>query len=138
MNQFLRILIVVLIGWFSTATVQAADEPQNQDSYAYFGFEPDIITNYIKAGRTLGYIRLSVELRVKHQSRLADVEHNSPLLRDAIIKIFGSQDEPQIRSLTGREKIREQCLSTVNDLLFQETGEKDLVDDLLFTKYLYQ
>lgn len=116
----------------------AADGGKDEDSYAYFGLEPDIVTNFITQTKNLGYIRTAVELRVYHKSRLEAVKHNSPLLRDAIIEILGSQDSEQIRSQQGRENIRKLCLKTINNLLLQETGEKDVVADLIFTKYLYQ
>lgn len=138
MSRFTRFFIILCFGAFFCGVAQAAPDNPEQDSYAYYGFDPDIITNYVKAGKTLGYIRVSVEIRVPHKHMLETVEHNSPLLRDAIIKILGSQSEQEIRSLTGREEIRKKCLTTANDLLFQETGEKSMLDDLIFTKYLYQ
>ncbi|WP_211234178.1 MULTISPECIES: flagellar basal body-associated protein FliL [Aliagarivorans] len=105
--------------------------------YAYFAFEPDIITNYINKGRKLGYVRVTVEVMVDNESNLTHIEHHSPLIRDAIIEILGKQDYDDIRSLDGREEIRRRCLEVVNDLLVQETGRK-MVNNLLFTKYLYQ
>ncbi|CAG9295472.1 flagellar basal body-associated protein FliL [Celerinatantimonas diazotrophica] len=130
-----------LFGVLATTSIPAsfaADDQQAQDSYAYYSLEPDIVTNYITAGKSLGYIRASIELRVYHESKLKEVEHNAPLLRDAIIEILGSMDSQQIKSLSGREKLKTQCLNAVNNLLFQETGDKDVVADLIFTKYLYQ
>ncbi|MFM2486163.1 flagellar basal body-associated protein FliL [Celerinatantimonas yamalensis] len=132
---------IFLTGLLSAATLQAsfaADAKKEPDSYAYYGFEPDIVTNFINKNKQLGYIRVAIELRVAHQSQLDEVEHNAPLLRDAIIEILGSQDRQEIISLTGRERIREQCLKTINNLLRQETGEQNVVADILFTKYLYQ
>ncbi|MFM2479057.1 flagellar basal body-associated protein FliL [Celerinatantimonas sp. MCCC 1A17872] len=132
---------VFLFGLLATTSMQAsfaADDPKAPDTYAYYSLEPDIVTNYITAGKSLGYIRATIELRVYHESKLKEVEHNSPLLRDAIIEILGSMDSDQIKSLSGRDKLKEQCLNAVNNLLFQETGDKNIVADLIFTKYLYQ
>ena len=68
--------------------------------YAYFGFEPDIITNYVAAKKKMGYVRLTVELMVPSQN-IGVVEHHSPLLRDAIITIIGQQPEAKIKSIKG-------------------------------------
>lgn len=58
--------------------------PVNAQEYAYFGFEPDIVTNYTVVKKKMGYVRLTVELMVPGDN-LSVVEHHSPLLRDAII-----------------------------------------------------
>lgn len=113
-----------------------AQEATNPD-FAYFGFEPDIITNYISTGKKLGYVRLTAEVMVEHQSDLSSIEHHAPLIRDTIIEILGRQSEDDIKSLNGRETIRQMCEEAINDLLVQETGKK-LVRKLLFTKYIYQ
>lgn len=119
-----------------TAAAEDARAGGNAGDFAYYGFEPDIITNYIKKGRDLGYIRLTAELMVEGNKNLEVVEHHAPLLRSAIVEIFGRQPEDKIKSLAGREEIRRTCLSAVNALLEQETG-LPLAADLLFTKYLY-
>ena len=53
------------------------------------------------------------------------------------ITILGQQTETNVKSISEREGIRQRCLIEVNALLYAETGKKP-VEDLLFTKYLYQ
>lgn len=119
------------------ASASAAEaKVSSSGDFAYYGFEPDIITNYLKKGRDLGYIRLTAELMIEGNSNLEVVEHHAPLLRSAIVEIFGRQPEDKIKSLAGREEIRRTCLEVINALLEQETG-MPLASDLLFTKYLY-
>jgi flagellar FliL protein len=114
-----------------------AEDAAPKTSYGYYGFTPDIITNYIAKGKTLGYIRVTVEIMVSHDTDIEKIDQHAPLLRDAIIQILGRQPLERIKSLTGREEIRAECLLAVNELLIQEAGDK-LAKDLLFTKYLYQ
>lgn len=108
--------------------VKAAD-------YVYFGFEPDIITNYVAVKKKLGYVRLTVELMIDGSSNLEAVEHHSPLLRDAIINIIGQQSEEKIKSINGRHEIQKMCEDEIKALLTKETG-KPLVKSLLFTQWL--
>ncbi|MCE2572387.1 flagellar basal body-associated protein FliL [Motilimonas eburnea] len=112
-------------------------EEEKAGGIAYYAFEPDIITNYIKPGKRIGYVRVAVEFQLASASDLAVIEHHDPLLRDAMIEIFGRQDEQKIKSLTGREEIRDACLQQVNKLLVQEAGIKG-VSNVIFTKYMYQ
>ncbi|MCE2594127.1 flagellar basal body-associated protein FliL [Motilimonas cestriensis] len=129
-------LISLLVLLFLSAP-SLAEEAKGTDGIAYYAFEPDIITNYIKPGKRIGYVRVAVEFQLEHASDLAAIEHHDPLLRDAMIEIFGRQDEQKIKSITGRNEIRDACLQEVNKLLVQEAGIKG-VSNIIFTKYLYQ
>ncbi|MBE0367095.1 flagellar FliL protein [Pseudoalteromonas aurantia 208] len=103
----------------------------------YFGFEPDIITNYIgQSNKKLGYVRVTVDLMLNDVSNIAIVEHHTPLLRDAIVQILSKEPEETIKSLTGREEIRMRCAEKLKGLLNDETGQ-EIVREVLFTKYLY-
>lgn len=121
-------IIFLVISLFLTTNVHSAD-------YVYFGFEPDIVTNYVAVKKKMGYVRLTVELMIEGSSNLEVVEHHSPLLRDAIINIIGQQPEDKIKSINGRYEIQRLCEETVQELLKQETGQS-LVKKLMFTQWL--
>ena len=131
MKRFLFAL-VLLMGCQTWVYAEESDA----NAYAYFGFEPEIVTNYIAGRKKLGFVRVGVELMVKGKQDLENIEMHEPLLRAAIVEILGNQTEAQIKSMTGREAIRKDCLQTVNNLLRKEIG-KEAVVNLLFTKYLY-
>ena len=105
------------------------------NNYAYFGFEPDIVTNYVAVKKRMGFVRLTVELMVEDGDNLAIIEHHAPLLRDAIINIIGQQAEAKIKSMKGRAEIQLMCEEEVKDLLTKETGQP-LIKKLLFTQWL--
>ena len=79
-------------------------------NYAYFSLEPKITTNYLSSNaRKLGFVRVSIELMLEDAKFLEPADHHSPLMRAAIIEVFGSQTEEKVRSLIGREDIRRVC-----------------------------
>ncbi len=132
-KNFASLLLIVVATIFSFG---AYAEGEVEDNYAYYGFEPDLITNYISSGKKLGFVRIGIELMVRDPKDLFALEHHDPLLRAAILEIMGSQTADKVKSLTGREEIRRECYDTVNRLIEKETG-KAVVVNLLFTKYLY-
>lgn len=123
-----KIFAFILLSFFNTSAVNAAD-------YAYFGFEPEIVTNYVAAKKNMGYVRLTVELMIEDSSNLEIVEHHAPLLRDAIINIIGQQPEDKIKSIKGRIAIQRLCEDNIKELLSKETG-KPIIKKLLFTQWL--
>ncbi|WP_370316945.1 flagellar basal body-associated protein FliL [Pseudoalteromonas sp.] len=122
---------MLLVGATTSWSVRA------ESNVGYFGFEPDIITNYIGQGnKKLGYVRITVDLMLNDMADISVVEHHTPLLRDAIVEILSKEPEENIKSLTGREEIRKRCTEKLKALLKQETGQ-EIVREVLFTKYLY-
>jgi len=104
----------------------------------YHGFDPDIVTNYVTDGqKSLGYVRVTMELMIKDEKYLPLIEHHEPLILDAIVSVFGKEADTTIKSLQGREEVRMKILQKINELMKKETGT-ELVQDVLFTKYLYQ
>ncbi len=124
----MKIPLILLLALLSTTSAKAAD-------YAYFGFEPSIVTNYVAVKKKMGYVRLTVELMIEESSNYDIVEHHSPLLRDAIINIIGQQPESKVKSINGRHEIQRLCEDKVKQLLKKETG-KPLIKKLLFTQWL--
>lgn len=133
-----KVLITCLCLFSVVFGAYAADEKTvlSAADYTYYGFEPEIVTNYISDRKKLGFVKISVELMVRNTDDLLTVERHDPLLRAAIIEVLGNQTEEKIKSLTGREEIRRECFDIVNNLLKMEAG-KPLVVNLLFTSYLY-
>lgn len=126
------VLVCITVFAFTASPAKAQGEP------AYYGFEPDITTNYIRDTENfrMGYIRVAVEVMVPSTQQLSTVEYHAPLLTDAFIRIFSQASEQQIKSLTGRDDLRMQCLEEAQRLLRRETGEP-VVIDVIFTKYIY-
>ena len=132
-KSLLSIYLICLLAVNATISFSAHVESK----VGYFGFEPDIITNYIGQGnKKLGYVRITVDLMLNDMSDIRVVEHHTPLLRDAIVEILSKEPEENIKSLTGREEIRKRCTEKLKTLLKQETGQ-EIVREVLFTKYLY-
>ncbi|MGL1957683.1 MAG: flagellar basal body-associated protein FliL [Colwellia sp.] len=120
--------LIIISCLLSFSSVKASD-------YAYYGFEPDIVTNYVAVKKKMGYVRLTIELMVEKGDYLEIVQHHSPLLRDAIINIIGQQSEAKVKSIKGRSEIQLLCEEQVKELLKKETGQV-LIKKLLFTQWL--
>jgi len=127
-NRFMIKYLLAFALLLSFSPVKASD-------YAYYGFEPDIVTNYVAVKKRMGFVRITVELMVEDSSNLTIVEHHSPLLRDAIINIIGQQPEAKIKSIKGRSEIQFLCEEQVKELLKAETGQA-IIKKLLFTQWL--
>lgn len=130
----LKILPLLLL----LITALPAKAQEQQQEVVYYGFDPDIVTNYISGNRrSLGYIRITVELMLEDKAFLPAIEHHEPLILDIIYGTISKQPEDKIKSLTGREEIRLALLEKLQQAMKKEAGQT-IIRDLLFTKYLYQ
>ncbi|MEZ9624384.1 flagellar basal body-associated protein FliL [Aliivibrio fischeri] len=127
-------LLLIISQIFSPA-IHAEEEVAPQ--MGYFTLAPDLTTNFITTGKKLGYIQIRVDILVADNRDLSQLERHNPQIRNALVEVLGQQPEQRIKSLAGREEIRKECLTAINELLLAETG-KTLAVDLLFTKYIYQ
>ncbi|MGY3859836.1 MULTISPECIES: flagellar basal body-associated protein FliL [Aeromonas] len=139
MIQVLLMLLLSVTALTASASEEAGDAASAavKPGFAYHALDPDIITNYLGEGKTLGYVRVTVELMAENEADLKLLEQHDPLIRDAIIRLIGSKTGTQIKSLASREELRKECQDKVNELLVKESGKK-AVRELIFTKYLYQ
>ena len=132
-NIWLMTILLALLSYHNVVNGQEA----SRKSYAYFSLEPEIVTNYLgSSAKKLGFVRVSIELMLENPDLLEVAEHHSPLMRAATIEVFGSQLAEEVRSLSGRENIRNICLKKLQKLMLRETGSK-IIKDVIFTKYLY-
>lgn len=133
-----RLKYSVLSGLLWLAAMVPLQAQQQPNEVVYYGFDPDIVTNYVSDNRrSLGYLRISIELMLANRELLKTVEYHEPLILDTIIGILSKQPEQKVKSLSGREEIRQQILEQLQSVMKRETGQT-IVQDVLFTKYLYQ
>lgn len=134
--RLLKLTILSVALWLMSAGTALAKQPPAE--VVYYGFDPDIVTNYVSENRrSLGYLRVSVELMLPNKELLKTIEYHEPLILDTIISILSKQPEQRVKSLSGREEIRLQILEQLQTVMKRETGQT-IVQDILFTKYLYQ
>lgn len=131
--KLLIMIVASIFLWLGSIAGASADD------VSYYGFEPDITTNYLKEGNDyrLGFVRVAIEVMVPDPSYISVVEHHAPLLRNAFVSILSTATERQVRTMTGRDQLRLKCLERARELMLQETGNP-VIREVIFTKYLYQ
>jgi len=126
----LLICIFLLIAIFDSSNSRA------NEKLPYFIIEPDIITIIPNSTDELKYIRITAQLSFREEKYKSIIKYHEPSLKGAIIDVLRKQPLDRIRSLTGREEIRLDCLNELQRILIIESSQA-IISDLLFTKYLY-
>ncbi len=104
----------------------------------YYDMIPDFTTNLASTGTgRLHYLRIHVNIMVKDNADLPLLTTHDALIRDAIITIIGTKEYNAVATAAGREALRAECRARVAEIL-AEKKNGPVVQDLLFTNYLYQ
>jgi flagellar FliL protein len=137
--MMLKVLFRQLVTFFAIAAASLgfSQEAQKPD-IKYYDLDPNIITNYQKPpSRRLGFVTVDVQFQVRGEEGLDILDYHKPLIEDALIDVINSQPEEVIKDNTKRSEIRDAIKTKLTAILKEETG-KEVIEDVLFTKFIYQ
>lgn len=141
MTSKLLILLILMI-FLSLSGGASAEEAEGAEEVdiaelMYYEIEPNILTFYQGTGRKIGYVVVQVNIAVRGQDNYDLIELHMPLLQDVLIKFFNRQDKSVIQPFSERENLRLKAMEIVKEALKEEVG-KDIIENVLFTNYVYQ
>jgi len=132
------LLSAILLALTLAFSVQASgDDEENKISVQYIDLKPAFVANFGGPSPKLKFIKADVSLRVHSPEAAALVEQHMPLIRHEIVLLLSSQEDKEISTMQGQEKVRLEALERVKKVLGEETG-KVCAEDLLFTNFVLQ
>jgi len=142
LSKLNKCLFIILLTTFSVypALIKAEEASEEQaeiEPIMYFEIDPKVLTFYQGTGRKIGYVVVQVNIAVRGQENYDLVELHTPLIQDILIDFFNQQDKSVIQPFSERENLRIKAKESVIAVLKEETG-KDVIENLLFTDYVYQ
>ena len=102
----------------------------------YEDIAPAFIANYKYQGRQR-YMQVNVALMARNQADLDALKVHMPLIRNRLVMLFSGQDFAALMTPVGKEMLRSQATTVVQELAQKETG-KTVVEQVLFTNIVLQ
>jgi flagellar FliL protein len=112
------------------------EEEKAEPKVAYYSLIPALVGNF-GAGPKLKFYKADIALRVTGTEAEEKVEHHEPLIRNQLVMLFSQQSDASMADEAAKEKLRQEALKQVQDVLTQEEG-KPIVEDLLFNNLIIQ
>lgn len=128
-------LVLALMLFAAPSVVMAADEVTLSDTQ-YVALKPGFVTNYGGPGR-LKYVKVDMTLMVDGIASQSIIEKQLPLVRNTVVFVLARQNENNVVTPNGQERVRQQLLQALNEALTREVGQP-LVAEVLFTNFIYQ
>jgi len=110
------------------AAAEAAGEP------IYLGMDPFVV-NFDHRG-SIRYLQVELEVMARREETIGTVRHNMPAVRNRLIMLFSGQDFDVLRTVEGKEALRQAVLEAVNDVI--GLSGRDRVEEAFFTGFVLQ
>lgn len=114
------------------ATAQAPKEEKREP--AYMPMEKFLVNFDHKGG--MRYIQTDIQLMAYDPETLERVQRNMPAVRNRVIMLLSDQDFDALRTVAGKETLRQDVLTAVNEVL--DLKGPDAVEEAFFTSFVLQ
>lgn len=105
---------------------------------AYVSLTPPFVGNYALDGSPrLHVYKADIALKVTGAEAEAAVKHQDPLIRNQLVALFAQQTVESMTGVEAKEKLRQEALKQVQQVMNDEEG-KPVVEDLLFNNLIVQ
>ncbi|GMR08244.1 MAG: hypothetical protein BMS9Abin26_1249 [Gammaproteobacteria bacterium] len=104
----------------------------------YVPLKPPFVVNFAsQASSTAKFLQITMEVSTRDESVVADIEKHMPVIRNNLVLLLSSQDQQEISSREGKEKLRGEVLAEIQRILKKRTGKVG-VEDIYFTSFVMQ
>lgn len=139
MNKRLFILLGLLFSILAAPSLHAEEkkEAEAPKKAIYYALEPAFVVN-LQGGRRIHFMQVKVQLMTRDDNVVKAAEENQPPIRDAIIMLLAHQSGETMRSVQGREQVRQQAMAEVQKVLAEVAGIKEGIEAVYFTDFVIQ
>ena len=130
---------IVLMLALSLPMVAVAEEAEEGAAkVSYITLSPPFVGNYgLDGSSKLKVYKADISLRVSGAEAAKAVKANDPLIRNQLVGLFTQQTSESLGSVEAKEKLRQEALKQIQQVMLEETG-KPMVEDLLFNNLIVQ
>ena len=132
--KFLLLFIMLLLVTINPAA--AGGSGGGGGSSNYLPINPPFVVN-INNGNGFNFLQVNTELKLANPEFAGMVTHHMAAIRHIMIMLLSSQSTDQIRTLEGKELLREQALEAIQTVLEEETGDPT-IEAVYFTGFVIQ
>jgi len=119
----------------SGVVTETVDKKVNETAY-YVAMPRPFVFNIIGLKRER-LVQIKVQLMVRGSDNKDLAKANLPLIESTLLQVFSATTEQQLATYQGKELLRTDSLTKVNEILTKYTG-KGLVEKILFSGFVMQ
>lgn len=102
----------------------------------YFDITTPFVVN-IQSENGMNYLQVQAQLRLSNPELKSKLSANLPAIQHTMMMLLSEQNAKDLRSVAGKQKLRETVLKELQKLLEKEIGEP-AVEEVLFAGFIIQ
>jgi flagellar FliL protein len=103
----------------------------------YVEMNPPFVVNF-EPGAAARFLQVAVQVQTRSHEIVELLKHNTPLIRNDLLVLFGNKHVEEVATPEGKEALREAALEAVRHIVKEEGGEPEEVEAVLFTSFVMQ
>jgi flagellar FliL protein len=114
-----------------------AEEPEEvaEDRHNVYGSVGKLLANIDDDG-AVRYIQAEVDIVSYEKDVIDEAQHDMPAIRNRLLVLFSSQQYDEVKTIEGREFLRQASIDAVNEVL--GTTRDNGIHDVFFTAFIIQ
>lgn len=137
------VLVLAIAGgamlWLSGDSTDNADAvvvEERSESMEYYALNPPFVMSYLtRSGQR--YLQLGISVASHKPKVLETLELHDPKVRSEMLRIIGEQGFNELRTPSGKEKLRQELTSRLNAIV-REEAQIEGVEAVLFNNFVIQ
>lgn len=120
------------------AEAQAADAATGAGKPAlYTSLHPPLVVNFKDGFGDSHYMQVTMEVMARDQKVIDAVKNHTPVIRNALILLYGNVDYDAVATREGKEKMLADGLQEIQNVMTEQTGQSG-VEAVYFTNLIIQ
>ena len=137
-ERIVKAWIMLMLALSLPMAAVGEEAQEGGDKVSYITLSPPFVGNYgLDGSSKLKVYKADISLRVTGPEAAKAVKANDPLIRNQLVGLFTQQTSDTLGSVEAKEKLRQQALKQIQQVMSDETC-KPMVDDLLFNNLIVQ
>ncbi len=145
----IAIITVVVLGggagaYFGFMRPKEADKKAEEAKKApvklpaqFVEMDPPFVVNF-ETGGDAKFLQVAVQLMTRAPGMVEFLKHNSPIIRNDLLLLFGNKKVEEVSTQEGREALRAAALEAVRKIITTEGGKGEELEALYFTSFVMQ
>ncbi len=98
---------------------------------------PPFVVNF-EANASARFLQVQVQLMTRDPHMKEFLEHNSPIIRNDLLLLFGNKKVEEVNTTEGKEALRAAALEAVRKIVKDEGSKPEALEAVYFTSFVMQ
>jgi flagellar protein FliL len=99
--------------------------------------DPPFVVNF-GPGSSVRFLQIAAQLMTRDPHMLEMLEHNTPIIRNDLLLLFGNKQPEEVSTNEGKEALRAAALEAVRKIIAAEGGKPEELEGVYFTSFVMQ